>query len=153
DKWNNKYSKKKMPKVKGYTIKLWLTYGTTYELRSYFYTKEPRTNQPEDLSDKYEYENVPQEVMFNEDDEVVKAFLRGYFQHDRINAYQNVAEIHVSSESKAYQIQQLWARLGVYAIVKPDGDNTVVKLKDNQDNKALAIIGVERETDGSWTHR
>lgn len=153
DKWNNNYCMMKIPKVKGYISKPWLTCETAYELGSYFYTKEPSTIQTEELSDKYDYENIPQEVMFNEDDEIVKAFLRGYFQHDRINAYQNVAEIHVSSESKAYQIQQLWARLGVYAIVKPDGENTIVKLKDNKDNNALEIIGIQKENDGSWIHR
>ena len=143
----------KMPKVKGYVSKQWLTTEAAYQLGLYFLARKPNPFQFQELTDKYDYENVPQEVMFNEDDEIVRSFLRGYFQHDRINAYQNVAEINVSSESKAYQIQQLWARLGIYAIVKPDGENTVVKLKDNQDNKALAIIGVERETDGSWTHR
>ena len=113
DKWNKNYCMMKMPKVKGYVSKQWLTTEAAYQLGLYFLARKPNPFQFQALTDKYGSENIPQEVMFNEDDEIVRSFLRGYLEHDRINAYQNLAEINVSTESKANQIPQCCERLGI----------------------------------------
>lgn len=142
DKWNDNYCFMKIPKPKGYVHEEWLTSEIAYDLGRYFLTEEPNPYAKGNTLEEYDFENIPKTIMFNADENIIKAFLNGFYQKSKIERYRNVVEIDTGTISKAYQIQQLWTRMGILSSIKHEGETVKIVLKDD---KALEILCLSNE--------